>query len=219
MLWLHVLNIIARTVDEIIANPENYPVMRVESGKIWELVPFGDNRSLIENYTVPNVFEYTSFPTSIVINVNDTIDYHQYSLRLFNKYLENISYISVVSSDFGDPNMGVPALTSNLVINMKKVKGIEEDETVLPFVTELYQNYPNPFNPETKINFSLKQDSKVKLTIYNVAGQMVKQVIDKELTAGYYSKVFNADNLNSGVYYYTLKTDDKKISKKMVLVK
>ena len=71
----------------------------------------------------------------------------------------------------------------------------------------------------TKINFSLKQDSKVKLTIYNVAGQMVKQVIDKELTAGYYSKVFNADNLNSGVYYYTLKTDDKKISKKMVLVK
>ncbi|NOR44966.1 MAG: T9SS type A sorting domain-containing protein [Candidatus Delongbacteria bacterium] len=209
----------AQEIADSLASGNPFPPIITLDGKIWELTPYGDNRSLIGNYNVPNVFEYISTPVSIVINGTETIDYYQYSLRLYNKYLDNIEYVGVVATDYGDPKSGMPSSTSSLYSNMSKVKGIEEDETVLPFATELYQNYPNPFNPETKINFSLNKDSKVKLTIYNVAGQMVKQVIDEELTAGFHSKIFNADNLNSGIYYYTLKTENNKISKKMVLVK
>jgi hypothetical protein len=207
-------------VDSLLANPEDYPTMFAESGKIWELVPFGDNRSLLENHSVNSIFEFISTPVSVVINGTETVDYNQYSLRLFNKYLENISYVSVVSSDFGDPRTGTPPQTSSYMSNMKKVKGGNEGEEVaLPFKTELSQNYPNPFNPETKINFSLSNSSNVKLNIYNVTGQLVEKLIDKKLTAGYHSKIFKADKLNSGIYYYTLKADGKKISKKMVLVK
>jgi hypothetical protein len=194
--------------DSLLAN--NLSIITAE-GSIFKLIPFGDNRDLLGSHVVSDVFEYTSVPASIVINGTETVNYYQYSLRLFNKYLENISYISVVSSDFGDPKMGVPALTSSLVTNMKKVKGVEENENVLPFVTELHQNYPNPFNPETRIIFSLSKISNVKLNIYNVAGQLVEKLVDKELAPGYHSKIFKS--------YYTLKADGKKISKKMVLVK
>ena len=83
----------------------------------------------------------------------------------------------------------------------------------------LYQNYPNPFNPITNISFYLNKNDKVELLLYNVAGQLVKKILDKELNTGSHSVVFEANDLNSGVYYYTLTTSDKKLTRKMLLVK
>ncbi|MDA3884570.1 MAG: right-handed parallel beta-helix repeat-containing protein [Candidatus Delongbacteria bacterium] len=84
---------------------------------------------------------------------------------------------------------------------------------------ELYQNYPNPFNPSTNIRFYISKTDKVELFLYNVAGQLVKKILDKELKAGNHNILFEASDLNSGMYYYTLKTGDMKISKKMLLLK
>ncbi|MBN2789560.1 MAG: T9SS type A sorting domain-containing protein [Candidatus Delongbacteria bacterium] len=209
--------------DSIAAHPENYPALITESGKIWELVPFGDNKDIVANHSVNDIFEYTVTPAVVTINegtpAEETVNYHQYGLRLFNKYLENASYISVVSTDFGDPRAGIPANTSSIYTNMKKIGGVEDEETVIPGVTKLYQNYPNPFNPDTKINFILGKAGNVKLNIYNVSGQLIEKLIDEDLDSGYHSKIFKADKLNSGIYYYTLQADNKKITKKMVLVK
>jgi hypothetical protein len=88
----------------------------------------------------------------------------------------------------------------------------------------LLQNFPNPFNPSTKINFSLAVDSKVKLNIYNLLGEQVAQLLNSNLTAGNHDVVFDATNLNSGVYFYKLEAngiDGQAFTstKKMILTK
>lgn len=88
----------------------------------------------------------------------------------------------------------------------------------------LNNNYPNPFNPETNISFSIPLDQKVKLTIYNLKGQKVKKLINGQIVSGNHSVVWNGKDDNgkqvgSGLYFYNLKTDDKEISKKMLLLK
>jgi hypothetical protein len=90
-------------------------------------------------------------------------------------------------------------------------------ETVKDFYLE--QNYPNPFNPETKINFSLIKKDFVSLKIYNSAGKFVKEIVNSELQAGSHSYSFNAMNLPSGIYFYTLSTTGYSDTKKMMLIK
>ena len=57
------------------------------------------------------------------------------------------------------------------------------------YVTSLSANYPNPFNPETRIDFSLKNDSFIELSIFNVKGQLVKKLVDKSMKEGNHSVI------------------------------
>jgi hypothetical protein len=89
---------------------------------------------------------------------------------------------------------------------------------------ELQQNYPNPFNPETEILFSVPDKSQVELKIFNILGQQAAKLIDGIKEAGDYKINFNASNLSSGIYFYTLKAtgiNGKKYieTKKMVILK
>ncbi len=100
------------------------------------------------------------------------------------------------------------------------------NETEVPVVTTvLHQNYPNPFNPITTISFNLNNAGKIDLTIYNLLGQKIRTLIDNSF---YYSglqeiiwdgKNANGDNVNSGIYLYRLRTDNKISTRKMVLIK
>jgi len=79
-------------------------------------------------------------------------------------------------------------------------------------------NYPNPFNTTTQINFTLPQISKVKLEIFNAKGELVQLLINSQLKSGKHSYGFNANALNSGVYYCRLSTgSDVKTTKLMLL--
>ncbi|MBD3402733.1 T9SS type A sorting domain-containing protein, partial [candidate division GN15 bacterium] len=94
----------------------------------------------------------------------------------------------------------------------------------LPLGFELQQNYPNPFNPTTTIEFSLPSQSRVRLDVYNVLGQRVNTLVDKELSAGSYAVEWNGRNnagtpVATGVYFYRLTTDEYTSSKKMLLLK
>jgi photosystem II stability/assembly factor-like uncharacterized protein len=99
-----------------------------------------------------------------------------------------------------------------------------EVEVNTPFEFTLEQNYPNPFNPATNIGFSLSSDSKVILEVYNVLGQKAASLINSEMTAGNHKIKFDASNLTSGIYFYTLKakgTDGSNhiVTKKMILLR
>jgi len=83
----------------------------------------------------------------------------------------------------------------------------------------LNQNYPNPFNPVTKIDFSIKEAGFTSLIVYDLTGKKVADLVNENLYAGLYSYEFNAVNLSSGVYIYTLKSGDFSQSKKFVLIK
>ena len=84
---------------------------------------------------------------------------------------------------------------------------------------ELYQNYPNPFNPVTDISFSLDRTGQVNLSVYNHAGQLVNELLNRVLSKGVHKINFNASNLNSGIYFYKIETNETSITKKMMLVK
>lgn len=86
---------------------------------------------------------------------------------------------------------------------------------------ELLGNYPNPFNPETTIRFSLPKDSKIRIEVYNILGQIVTTLADQEFKAGYYTVPFNASRYASGVYYYQIVSDELGRSeiKRMTLIK
>ncbi|NOR45037.1 MAG: T9SS type A sorting domain-containing protein [Candidatus Delongbacteria bacterium] len=97
--------------------------------------------------------------------------------------------------------------------------GIMDNEQFTVDNYKLEQNYPNPFNPTTTISFSIPSMQDVKLSVFNSNGQLVKELINGVVNAGMHSSTFNAENLNSGIYFYTLQTDGKKLSNKMLLIK
>lgn len=90
---------------------------------------------------------------------------------------------------------------------------------ILPKTFALAQNYPNPFNPATTINFSLPQKAQVSLTVYNILGQQVTTLVNDELSAGEYSVTWDAAKYASGIYFYSLKTGQTRLTKKALLVK
>ena len=81
------------------------------------------------------------------------------------------------------------------------------------------QNYPNPFNPLTKITYSIKEGGLLKLRVYDILGNEVAELINETKAAGDHSFEFNASNIPSGVYIYTLQVNGYSDSKKMILLK
>ena len=84
--------------------------------------------------------------------------------------------------------------------------------------------YPNPFNPTTTINYSLKENSRVSLKIYNIRGQKVKNLVNEVLTAGKHSFIWNGRDSNdkrvsSGIYFYKMKAGDFQKVRKMILLR
>ena len=89
----------------------------------------------------------------------------------------------------------------------------------MPTEYSLEQNYPNPFNPSTTIKYSLKNDGKVTLKIYNSLGEEVATLVNEAKVAGKYEVNFNASLLASGVYIYKIQAVDFISSKKMILLR
>lgn len=84
---------------------------------------------------------------------------------------------------------------------------------------DLAQNYPNPFNPSTRITWSIAEAGQVTITIYDILGNKVKQIVNEFKPAGLYSTSFDASNLASGVYIYKLQTPKFQSAKKMILIR
>ncbi|MCH7964784.1 MAG: T9SS type A sorting domain-containing protein [Bacteroidetes bacterium] len=83
----------------------------------------------------------------------------------------------------------------------------------------LEQNYPNPFNPRTTINYHIEAGAYVTLKVYDLLGNELTVLVDKEQQVGNYEVEFNGEKLSSGVYIYTITAGDVTISKKMTLIK
>lgn len=144
---------------------------------------------------------------------------------------------SKFSEDISDPNgapmtspsdVSITADSSTIYVidqwsraAFKFIKGtVNADEDQLAvFDFSLEQNYPNPFNPSTLIRFNLPEASNVKLVVTDILGNEVQTLVNGYVQAGRHTKLFKGDGLSSGIYFYTLITDDAKVSKKMTLLK
>ncbi|MCK4653896.1 MAG: S8 family peptidase [Candidatus Cloacimonetes bacterium] len=120
-----------------------------------------------------------------------------------------------------------PSTRENLLAeltNFFDLTPLGADDDLISLITKLNQNYPNPFNPTTTINYSLKENSKVSLNVYNIKGQKVKTLLNENLEAGNHTVIWNGvDNngksVSSGIYFYKLKTETHEEAKKMILMK
>jgi hypothetical protein len=92
-------------------------------------------------------------------------------------------------------------------------------ENELPTEFNLAQNYPNPFNPSTTIQFSLPETNQVDIKIFNLLGQELNILVSDVFAAGTYQYNYDANGLESGVYFYTMVAGDYKITKKFTLLK
>jgi len=127
-------------------------------------------------------------------------------------------YYKLTATDFSG-NEGGPSL--ELPVNITSVR---EEEGAVPKEFALFQNYPNPFNPNTQIKFSLAKRTKVELSIYNILGQKVKNLLNEEMETGSYVATWNAKDekgydVSSGIYFYKLSSKEFTKTKKMLLVR
>jgi hypothetical protein len=97
--------------------------------------------------------------------------------------------------------------------------GIQTNQNGIPSGYALAQNYPNPFNPNTTISFGIPVSGVTSLVVTDVLGREVAVLVNGFKTAGVHNIDFDASRLSSGIYFYTLKSNDHKETKKMLLVK
>ncbi|MEE1507547.1 MAG: T9SS type A sorting domain-containing protein, partial [Candidatus Neomarinimicrobiota bacterium] len=96
--------------------------------------------------------------------------------------------------------------------------GVEET-VAMADAFQLYQNYPNPFNPLTTISFNLSEDADVQLSVYDVLGREVAELVSGRVVSGFHEVVWDASEVASGVYIYKLTTQHSLLTKKMILIK
>ena len=145
------------------------------------------------------------------------------NLRIFTDSLNSKGYINSINELPQGHSWGLWRSTlDEIMVYFFPASTVNvENENTFELCYQLEQNYPNPFNPETTISFSLKEEQEVDLSIYNLLGEKVVNLCEGRYDAGSYNIKFNAKNLSSGIYFYTLNLKDanKQLSKKMVYLK
>lgn len=108
-------------------------------------------------------------------------------------------------------------------VEEKKVSSVKYNlspaENISSIKFELRQNYPNPFNESTEIELSVPKESNVKLTVVDLLGNEIRTLINENLSPGTYNTSFDGKNLQTGVYFYKLVSDNCEKIRKMILIK
>ena len=138
------------------------------------------------------------------------------------------SAVVVFTSGFVDPfwnqngegfSVSVVLPSGQFLSITELVVGVEQPEILTVTKFDLAQNYPNPFNSEATISFSLPKAEFVTLKVYNMLGQEVVSLLDKEFDAGLHKVTLNAGNLDSGIYLYKITAGEYNAIRKMILLK
>ncbi len=221
------------------------------TGNVYQNVVLESNQ-LMEN--VNFTLNYMENPTNLTANVNPTThsvnlswEYNLPSTSPFS--LEHFKIFRQINSgSFDLLNTSLTESYSDVVnpnykyryyIVAQYANGISDSSNVLyvdpnvlsnpenpniPLKFNLSQNYPNPFNPSTSISFSIPNDSQVKLSVYNIKGQLVKQLKNERMIKGHHTVQWNGINdqgnsVGSGIYFIRLNTETNHSVKKALLLK
>jgi len=116
------------------------------------------------------------------------------------------------------------SLSDTLGINLTVSGVVGVDDDVLPYEFSLYQNFPNPFNPSTDIKFSLPNSERVHLVIYDLLGNVVKEMVNEDLNPGMYTYKWMGENqsgstVSAGMYFYQIQAGSFSKTRKMILLK
>jgi hypothetical protein len=118
----------------------------------------------------------------------------------------------------GDLTSGRYNQFDNIKVTVRTTTGTTNSSEI-PQEFKLDQNYPNPFNPSTNITFSVPSSGRYSLKVFNILGQEIAELFDKELHAGTHAVGFEGSGVPSGTYIYTLTGEHAQLSKAMMLIK
>ncbi len=174
-------------------------------------------------------------PSNLFISLSDRIRSFSYGDNFIWVGIDRMNKFNAVTGEYLG-NIEIPGTAAELLFNNKfwsydetnnalniynlPTVGVEENN---PFSTveefSLAQNYPNPFNPSTIISWQSPVGSYQTLKVFDVLGNEVATLVNEYKPAGSYSVTFEAGNLSSGIYYYTISAGDFHQTKKLVLLK
>ncbi len=121
---------------------------------------------------------------------------------------------ALFSGSFADDGVGEDFMMGEVCLENRSA---DTEDLVSNF--QLEANYPNPFNPTTTLSFTMESTEVANLSVYNMVGQKVATLVDGVVGSGSHEVVFDASNLSSGVYFYTLSAGANVETRKMVLTK
>ncbi len=127
-------------------------------------------------------------------------------------------YIRLVALSEVNANAWASCAEINLMRKNNVTTAVKNPETIASSY-QLHQNYPNPFNPSTTISFYIPKTENIKLTVYNLLGQKITTLANRNFTAGTHQLTWHAGDFSSGIYFYKLTAGNHTEIKKMLLQK
>ena len=178
------------------------------------LLNWEDNTKNEANYIIEGKADHIDSSFYKIDSVNSGIStYIDQTPKYFSPYIYRI---------YAKNEVTISSYSNTATVN---VVGLEEITDLKPDTYSLSQNYPNPFNPETTIEYKIPSTSFVNLSIYNNLGELVSELVNKNQSSGIYNVEFDGSKLNSGIYFYVLRTSSIEENfefrnvKKMLLLK
>lgn len=232
-------NVIITGISSGTGSGSDYLTMKYNSfgDSIWVKTYNGTNSNNDESYSLDIDDSNNVYITGRSINTGFSWDYAtikylsngtQAWLSLYNNQPtngEDIAYKVLVDKNknvfvTGTSRRVISGTSDYVTVKYNQPVSINPISNNLPDKYKLEQNYPNPFNPGTKISYQIiKNNSNVRLTVFDITGKQVAELVNEKQNAGYYEIAFEAGDLSSGIYFYKLITENFTETKKMVLVK
>jgi hypothetical protein len=235
--YSEIISDIVELVDgsrDIYHNYSDKPNFNIKSnGNVYQY--FGDNLEIWYDFTIaPKDTYYTNIYSSqyyvVVDSINGELFGVQNKIRQFTWI--NVKYPDFQSTQWLTEKFGKIKTVSFLgpidsyVIGCKinnnnygSLVNIENPTTSQSKSFNLFQNYPNPFNPTTTIAYSLNENGRITISIYDLLGNKVTTLVNEYKLAGNHSVLFNAADLPSGVYFCKITTGKFTDTKKILLIK
>ncbi len=188
----------------------------------WDETSFADVKPFTTGY--PGIFTWYSELNPYNPGRLDYLIYSDYTLQLENSYTlftktlseETLQSYNLFPDDVITASDHLPLVAD---FSLKDVVDVKEYNDAIPNKYELYQNYPNPFNPTTAISYTIPTSSHVSVNIFDVLGNLITTLVNKNQKAGSYRVTFNASSLSNGIYFYKISAGEFTFVKKMVLLK
>ena len=174
-----------------------------------------------------NIYCLEWTPEQMIFSVNDYVHY------TYNPSVQNSETWPFDSPQYLLMNIAIePSVTSSFIesemeidyVRVYEVSTLSTHTQTVPVYFNVFQNFPNPFNPITTLKYDLLEDSFVDITIYDISGNVVNNLVNRNQRQGYKSVQWNATNnlggpVSAGMYIYTIQAGEFRQTKKMVLLK
>jgi len=173
------------------------PTVELKRGEWMHIVGVydGTNAMIYLNGVLKN-----SLPLSGTVNPGQAATLGKSGTSYFSGKLDNVTVLNVAltGEEVAELYNSTKSVSVPLAVQSTK-------DLTIPSVYELSQNYPNPFNPATTISFSVSQNSRVFIAVYDLLGRQIATLTDALYSPGVHTVSFNANALSSGMYFYRMK--------------